>query len=632
MLVIDDITLRVAGRTLLEHTSARIPTGHRVGLVGPNGTGKTTLLRAMQGELAFETGSIELPRGARLAAVAQEAPGGDITALQAVLAADKERDALLAEAETATDPHRIAEIQTRLADIGAYAAPARAAAILAGLGIGADRIDNACTSFSGGWRMRIALAAVLFAEPEVLLLDEPTNHLDLEATLWLENYLKTYPHTVLIVSHDRGLLNRAVQSILHLDQQGLTLYQGNYDQFEEKRRQAQRMNQALAARQAGERARILEFVERFRYKASKARQAQSRLKMLAKMKPVAAVVDARAPVFPFPEPTPLPPPIINLEKADVGYTPGQPILKNLSLRIDEDDRIALLGANGNGKSTLAKLIAGRLTAENGTARRSKKLKIGFFAQHQIEDLNARKSPLDHLRDMRPYDSEADLRSVLNGFGIDQNRADTVAGKLSGGEKARLSLCLMAQPEPHLLILDEPTNHLDIDSRQALIQALAAYQGAVVLVSHDAHLVEAVADRLWLVDKGTVVPFEGDMDDYRRLALSAPGEETGKTPKSADDGKDAKTTRRDERRASAEARAQLAPFRKAVKEAEKEIEKLTALRDRIDERLQDPKIYDGPPEKVTELSRKKADTEKALEEAEMRWMAAEEELEELVAGM
>ncbi len=628
MLILDDITIRIAGRSLLQNASVRLPTGHRVGLVGPNGTGKTTLLRAVLGEIGLEGGSIEVPRGSRIGAVAQEAPGGSLPAIDAVLAADTERHALLAEAETATDGHRIAEIQTRLADIGAYAAPAKAATILAGLGILEDRQNLPCDSFSGGWRMRVALAAALFAEPEILLLDEPTNHLDLEAALWLEGFLASYPHTIVIVSHDRDLLNRAVTDILHLEDQKLTLYPGGYDSFEERRRMAQRHQMALANRQSAERERIQAFVDRFRYKASKARQAQSRLKMLAKMQPVAAMVENRAPRFPFAEPTKLSPPVVHMDGAAVGYAPGKPVLRRLGLRIDEDDRIGLLGANGNGKSTLSKLIAGRLQAESGEVRRSSKLKIGFFAQHQIEDLSPGRSALEHMRDVRPHDPDQKLRTRLDGFGLDAKRVETPAGELSGGEKSRLALCLMAQAEPHMLILDEPTNHLDIDSREALVQSLNDFPGAVILVSHDAHLVEAVADRLWLVEGGTVTPFDGDMTDYRRKALGDAAEER-KSRKGSEppDPTESKADRKEARKAAADARKRLVPYRKAVKAAEQEMERISAMLARIDVRLRDPAIYAGPQEEVTRLTRAKADGERALANAEAAWMLAEEALEE-----
>ncbi|WP_417517576.1 ABC-F family ATP-binding cassette domain-containing protein [Minwuia sp.] len=625
MLVLEDITIRIAGRLLLENASARIPTGKRVGLVGPNGTGKTTLLRAILGDQAMESGDVQIPRGSRIGSVAQEAPGGTLPAIEAVLAADRERAALLAEAETATDPNRIAEIQTRLVDMGAHSAPARAATILDGLGIHADRQTMPCNTFSGGWRMRIALAAALFAEPEVLLLDEPTNHLDLESTIWLEGFLQKYPHTMVIVSHDRDLLNRAVTDILHLDQFKLTLYPGGYDNFEERRRTAQRHLTELANKQAGERARIQSFVDRFRYKASKARQAQSRLKMLAKMQPIAAIVDARAPRFPFAEPTKLSPPIVTLDEVDVGYEPGKPVLRRMGLRIDEDDRIALLGANGNGKSTLVKLISGRLQPEKGQIRRSSKLKIGFFAQHQIDDLKRNENAMQHLREICPYDSESALRTKLDGFGLDHKRVETPAGELSGGEKSRLSLCLMAQAEPHMIILDEPTNHLDIDSREALVQSLNAYPGAVILVSHDSHLVESVADRLWLVKDGGVHPFDGDMDDYKRLALAdAADAARGPAP---ENGGQPKQNKRRERKQAAQARSELAHVRKAKREAEEQIERFTAQIAKIEARLQDPKVYRGAPDKIAELTKLKSLAQSAIEAAEARWLEASEKLEE-----
>lgn len=623
MLVLEDITIRIAGRLLLDAASARIPTGKRVGMVGPNGTGKTTLLRAILGEQQMESGDVNIPRNAKIGSVAQEAPGGSLPAIEAVLVADTERASLLAEAETATDPNRIAEIQTRLIDIDAHSAPARAATILDGLGIHSDRQSLGCNTFSGGWRMRIALAAALFAEPEVLLLDEPTNHLDLEATLWLESFLAKYPHTMVIVSHDRDLLNRAVTDILHLDQMKLTLYAGGYDTFEERRRAAQRQLADLANKQATERAHIQSFVDRFRYKASKARQAQSRLKMLAKMEPVAAIVDARAPRFPFAEPPKLSPPIVTLDEVDAGYD-GTPVLRHLDLRIDEDDRIALLGANGNGKSTLAKLISGRLQPMQGQVRRSSKLKIGFFHQHQIEDLKPRENAMQHLRELRPYDSESSLRTRLDNFGLDHKRVETPCGELSGGEKSRLSLCLMAQAEPHMIILDEPTNHLDIDSRQALVQALNAFPGAVILVSHDTHLVESVADQLWLVANKTVTPFEGDMNDYKRLALSE-AQEAARKP-GTEGSKKPKTDRRAERKQAAEARAKRAPLRKQMQDAEKLVEQMTGQLARLEARLQDPKVYEGPPEKMAELNRLKVAAQKAIQAAEANWIKAAAELE------
>ena len=533
MLKLENISYSVAGRNLIEDASVSIPTGHKVGLVGRNGTGKTTLFRVIRGELPLDTGSFSLPSRARIGGVAQEVPGNEVSLLNTVLAADVERATLLAD--TSTDPARIAEVQTRLADIDAWSAEARASTILRGLGFTADEMHEPCSAFSGGWRMRVALAAVLFSEPDLLLLDEPTNYLDLEGALWLESYLAKYPHTVLIVSHDRGLLNRAVGAILHLEDKKLTLYQGNYDTFAETRAAriavAASENRKIEARKAH----LQSFVDRFRAKASKAVQAQSRIKAIAKLKPITTPQEAALKRFTFPSPEELSPPIIRIEGGAVGYD-GKAILSNLDLRIDQDDRIALLGRNGEGKSTLSKLLSGRLELMKGQMVTSSKLRVGFFAQHQVDELFIDETPIDHIRRLRPTETPARLRARLGGFGIGAEQAETLVGKLSGGQKARLSLMLATIDAPHLLILDEPTNHLDIESREALVEALTAYTGAVILVSHDMHLLSLVADRLWLVKDGAVKPYEGDLESYRALLLGAPEKksdkktETQKAPK------------------------------------------------------------------------------------------------------
>ena len=518
MIKLHDISYSVEGRPLLENASATIPAGHKVGLVGRNGTGKTTLFRLIRGELSLETGSIELPRQARIGGVAQEVPGNDISLLDTVLAADTERAELLAEAERADDPNRIAEIQTRLADIDAWSAEGRASSILKGLGFSPEKQQMPCSAFSGGWRMRVALAAVLFAQPDLLLLDEPTNYLDLEGAIWLESYLAKYPHTVIIVSHDRGLLNRAVGSILHLEDRKLTFYQGAYDTFAKTRAARLASAEAEAKRQDARRAHLQSYVDRFRYKADKAKQAQSRLKMIAKLEPITRPQEAALRRFSFPEPEELSPPIVRVENGTVGYE-DTAILSRLDLRIDQDDRIALLGQNGEGKSTLSKLISGRLDPMAGRVVTSNKLRIGYFAQHQVDELFVDETPLDHIRRLRPEKTPAQLRAILGGFGIGAEQADTEVGRLSGGQKARLSLLLATIDAPHLLILDEPTNHLDIESREALVEALTAYSGAVVLVSHDMHLLSLVADRLWLVKGGRVTPYDDDLDTYRSQLLS-----------------------------------------------------------------------------------------------------------------
>ncbi|MEM6620409.1 MAG: ABC-F family ATP-binding cassette domain-containing protein, partial [Pseudomonadota bacterium] len=524
MLAFHDITLMVAGRTLIEGASATVAAGHKVGVVGRNGTGKSTLFRAITGDLTLETGRIEVPRGARIGGVAQEAPATQDSLLNTVLAADTERAALMAEAETAdasANPDRIAEVQTRLADIDAWSAPARAATILAGLGFDETAQARPCADFSGGWRMRVALAGVLFSAPDILLLDEPTNYLDLEGTLWLESYLARYPHTVLIVSHDRQLLNRSVGHILHLSEKRLTLYTGPYDSFDAQRRAQLAQAEAGIKKQEAARAHMQAFVDRFRYKASKAKQAQSRLKMIERMEPIAARLEGAVAGFAFPAPDTLSPPIIKLDGAATGYGDTQ-VLRSLSLRIDPDDRIALLGANGQGKSTLSKLIADRLPVMEGDVVKSSKLRIGYFAQHQVDELLVDETPLQHLARERPALPPARLRAILAAGGVTAEQADTSVAQLSGGQKARLSMLLATLDAPHVVILDEPTNHLDIESREALVTALMDYPGAVILVSHDPHLIGAVADRLWLVKDGTVRPFDDDLDAYATLLLTSRG--------------------------------------------------------------------------------------------------------------
>ena len=612
MLRITDISYSVEGRPLFEGASATIPTGHKVGLVGRNGAGKTTLFRLIRGELALEGGEIDLPPRARIGGVAQEVPSSEVSLIDTVLAADTERAALMAEAETATDPNRIAEIQTRLADIDAWSAEARAASILKGLGF--DDVDQRrpCSDFSGGWRMRVALAAVLFSQPDLLLLDEPTNYLDLEGALWLENYLTRYPHTVLIISHDRGLLNRAVGAILHLENRKLTLWPGNYDAFARARAEQRAVQAAQARKQEAQRAHLQSFVDRFKAKATKAKQAQSRVKMLEKMQPITAPEEAARVVFTFPEPEELSPPIIALEGVSVGYD-GQPVLTHLNLRIDQDDRIALLGKNGQGKSTLSKLLSGRLPLIDGRMTVASKLRIGYFAQHQVDELHVDETPLQHIRRERPDEAQAKLRARLAGFGLGADQAETQVGRLSGGQKARLSLLLATLDAPHLLILDEPTNHLDIESREALVEALTAYSGAVILVSHDMHLLSLVADRLWLVQNGRVAPFEEDLEAYRRLLLAAdkPARPaTAAAPKPRRPGRDA-----------------LLALRAEVRKCEERVEKLAEMRDRLDAKLADPSLYEGgKADEIAKWQKKHAEVVEAEERAEALWMDALEKLE------
>ncbi len=630
MLHVNDLTYRIEGRPILSGATCAIPSGHKVGLVGRNGAGKTTLFKLIIGDLAPDDGSITIQRGLKVGHVAQEAPGGTETLVEWVLSQDLERASLLAEAETASDPHRIAAIHERLGDIDAHSAPSRAAQILAGLGFDEEAQARACREFSGGWRMRVALAAILFLEPDILLLDEPTNYLDLEGTLWLETYLRAYPHTVVIISHDRDLLNRAVNHILHLDRGKLTLYAGGYDDFEEARREKQRLETKLARRQDEERARIEAFIIRFKAKASKATQAQSRIKALARMKPIAAQVDES--VVPIRLPAPqklLASPLLKIEDAAVGYEADAPILTRLNLNVDQDDRIALLGQNGNGKSTFAKLLAGRLEPMGGRVLGAQRVNVGYFAQHQLDDLNPSWSPYDQIAALMPDATEAQKRTRLGSWGFSHDKADTKAAKLSGGEKARLLLALTAFHAPHLLILDEPTNHLDVDSREALIQALNDFPGAVILISHDRHLIEACVDRLWLVKGGTVRSFDGDLDGYRAELLADRGQRArvqrdGAAPDTP------KVARVDQRREAAARRAETAPLRRVVQSAEKEIERLTAKREEIDAALADPRAYEDAG-KAQKLSIARADVTRQMAAAEEAWLAASAALEAAEAG-
>jgi ATP-binding cassette subfamily F protein 3 len=518
MLTIQDLTYRVGGRTLLDKASLSISAGHRVGLVGPNGVGKSTLFKLITGELIADSGDISLIKNTSIGWVKQDLPEDDTPLIDVVLAADTERASLMLEAETVHDPDRMGYIYTRLDEISAYDAPARAATILSGLGFNEEAQNRPISDFSGGWRMRVALAATLFRRPNLLMLDEPTNHLDFEAMVWLESYLMRFTETLIIISHDRDILNKTVTHILHMEDKKMNAYTGTYDEFERRRAEKMLNQQALREKQLKQKEHMQKFVDRFGATASKARQAQSRLKAIQKMDIVDAVMAERVTAFIFPEPPELRSPLITLENVDAGYEPGKPILRNLSLRIDMDDRIALLGANGNGKSTLVKLLSGRLKAMAGEIHKSGKLKVGYFAQFQTDELEVHLTPYQTMQEVMLGVAEPKVRAALGKFGFDKDKADTKVGELSGGEKARLLFCLMSYDAPHIMLLDEPTNHLDMDAREALTQALNNYTGAVILVSHDPHLVENVADRLWLVADGTCVPYEDDLEAYKKLVV------------------------------------------------------------------------------------------------------------------
>jgi len=612
MLSIENLSFAMAGRPLFRDASARIPAGHRVGLIGPNGAGKSTLLRLIDGELAPDSGRITCPERTRIGALAQEAPAGPASLIETVIAADSERATLMDEAGTATDPGRIGEVNTRLAEIDAWSAEGRAAAILKGLGFDEAAQARPLDAFSGGWRMRVALAGLLFSRPDILLLDEPTNHLDLEGTLWLEGYLARYPGTVLLVSHDRALLNAVPQAIMAVEERGLVLYRGNFDACLRARQERRARQAAETKKQERRRAEIQRFVDRFRAQANKARQAQSRLKMLERMQPVTPPAEAAARVFRFPAPEALAPPLMAIDGVSAGYE-GRAVLSRLNLRLDPDDRIALLGRNGEGKSTFARLLAGDLAPLSGRITRARGLRAGHFAQHQMDALRAQDTPLAHMLRARPGENETKLRARLAGFGIDADAAVTPAGSLSGGQRARLALTLCTLEAPHLLILDEPTNHLDIESREALIEALAGFAGAVVIVSHDMHLLAHVADRLWLVEGGRVSPFEGDLSDYRARLL-APSAASG-TPGAT---KPAKPRR---------PREPLSALRSEARRCEARLEKLSEMRARLDEKLADRTLY--APERAGELAiwqKKHAEVLAGLDRAEALWERALERLE------
>ncbi|MBV9571299.1 MAG: ABC-F family ATP-binding cassette domain-containing protein [Alphaproteobacteria bacterium] len=619
MLVIDNVTVRIAGREILKGASASLPAGRRVGLVGRNGAGKTTLLKLILDQLHADDGEVRIPGSWRIGSVAQEAPSSDASLIDTVLAADKERTHLLAAADTEDDPHKLGDIHHRLDAIDAYSAPARAASILAGLGFSAEDQLRPCREFSGGWRMRVALAGVLFAAPDLLLLDEPTNYLDLEGVLWLEDYLRRYRGTVLIVSHDRDLLNTLAEFILHLEYQKLTLYTGNYDTFAETRAMRRANDAAFAKKQEAARQHMQAFVDRFKAKATKARQAQSRMKMLERLQKVEVPPDEYIAPIQLPKPLNASPPLVTFSKASVGYEAGKPILSDITLRIDPDDRIALLGKNGNGKSTFAKLLAEKLQLMGGETVRARKLHPGYFAQHQLEELDPHITSVQTLARLRPKLTEQQLRTKLGSIGLTADKALTKVGQLSGGERARLMLALAVLDSPNLLILDEPTNHLDIDAREELLTALNDFEGAVILVSHDRRLIEGTVDRLWLVANGRVEPFDGDLEDYKRFLLAGGDLREREEPAP-------KQSKEDARREAAERRQKLKPLKDKIDIEERHIAALTAELAKFDAALADPLLFLHDPAKGSAVSKKRAEAKRKLDAAESRWVAANEQYE------
>ena len=627
MLNLSDITVRLGGRTILDGATANLPPRGRIGLIGRNGAGKSTLIRVIAGMLEADTGSVDMPRGARLGYIAQDAPGGISTPFETVLAADTERAALMIESETSHDPHRLADVHERLIAIEAHSAPSRASRILVGLGFDEEAQHLPLESFSGGWRMRVALAALLFSQPDVLLLDEPSNHLDLEAVLWLEDFLQSYPATILLVSHERDFLNNVVDHILHLSSGKLTLYPGGYDAFERQRAERQAQIASARAKQQSQREHLQEYIAKNSARASTAKQAQSRAKALARMQPIAELVDDPSLSFDFPNPDELRPPLITLDLASVGYT-DMPILSRLNLRLDPDDRIALLGRNGNGKTTLARLLAAQLKPMDGAMHASSKMRVGYFTQYQVEELDRSETPLQHMSVLMKGATPGAVRSQLGRFGFSGQKATTEVGKLSGGERARLALALITRDAPHMLILDEPTNHLDVDAREALIQALNDYTGAVVMVSHDRHMLEMTADRLVLVDSGTAREFDGSIEDYIAFVLAK--EPAGARREGANG--EPKLNKKDQRKANAEAREKGQALRKHARKVESDLERLTALRSAIDLAMFDPSSADAALAtlNMTDLMKRRAETARQIEVAEAAWLEVSEVLESVAA--
>jgi len=622
MLNFSNLTVRLGGRTILDRASAALPPRARVGLIGRNGAGKSTLMKVMIGSLEADDGDLDKPRGLRIGYIAQEAPSGTTTPIETVLAADKERAALLLESETCEDHDRLGDVYERLLAIDAYTAPARASTILVGLGFDEEMQNRPLDSYSGGWKMRVALAALLFSQPDLLLLDEPSNHLDLEATLWLENFLKNYPAMMVVISHERDLLNNVVDHILHLEGGKTTLYTGGYDSFERQRAERAAQLAAAKAAQDAQRAKLQDYIARNSARASTAKQAQSRAKALAKMQPILAMVEDPSLSMDFPSPADaLKPPLVTLDMASVGYVADTPILRRLNLRFDPDDRIALLGRNGNGKTTLARLIAAQLKPMEGEINAAGKMRVGYFTQYQVEELDVDDTPLEHMTRLLSGKTPAAVRAQLGRFGFQGDKATTKVGKLSGGERARLALALITRDAPHMLILDEPTNHLDVDAREALAQALNAYEGAVVIVSHDRHMIELAADRLVLVDGGTAKEFGGTLDDYTDLILGR------NQPKGGDGAGESKGAKKD-KKAAAQAREQISALRKSVKTLEERIATLTARRSQLDAAMFDPSAATPADAKrtMTELMKLRADVQDELDTVEAEWLEANEALE------
>ncbi len=611
MIDIQNLSFHFGLRTLFEDTSVMIQDGQKVGLVGPNGCGKSTLFKLIEGKFSPDGGKIVISHSTQIASVAQEIADPSVPLLPYVLAADKELTRLEKELENPDiSGERMAEVFDKLEFLGAHSAYARASAILSGLGFLNADFNRPLKEFSGGWQVRANLAATLYAPSNCLLLDEPTNHLDLETALWLENYLTRLDKTIFIISHDRHILNRLCDKIIHVEEGQLKLYNGNYDTYERTRAAAIEGAKLAAAKHERVVAHLQSFVDRFRYKATKAKQAQSRIKMIEKLGAAPQIPKDPEAHFEFPSPERLQNALVTIEGGVAGYD-DKPVLENLNLRIEPDDRIALLGANGNGKSTLAKILSHRLLLMSGKMTLAKKMKIAYFSQHQTEELDVEKTPYEQLSAAMPLATETQVRAQLGAFGLNKAKSDTLIGQLSGGEKSRLLLALITKDAPHLLILDEPTNHLDLQSRQALLEALNEYTGAVVLITHDLHVIELTCDTLWIVRRGTCQNFMGDLDDYRAQLL--------KNNDRNDLASDKMTSKELARKEAAQRRARVAPLKKEIRALDEKLAKLTARKQMLEEQL--VKVYSA--DSSIELALLNAQ----IKDVEEEWLRLNEECEE-----
>ncbi|MGX5864406.1 ABC transporter ATP-binding protein [Enterobacter cloacae] len=631
MIVFSSLQIRRGVRVLLDNATATINPGQKVGLVGKNGCGKSTLLALLKNEISADGGNFTYPGNWQLAWVNQETPALSEPALDYVIDGDREYRKLEAELNAANernDGHAIATVHGKLDAIDAWTIRSRASSLLHGLGFSNEQLERPVSDFSGGWRMRLNLAQALICRSDLLLLDEPTNHLDLDAVIWLEKWLKSYQGTLILISHDRDFLDPVVDKIIHIEQQNMFEYTGNYISFERQRATRLAQQQAMYESQQQRVAHLQSFVDRFKAKASKAKQAQSRIKMLERMEMIAPAHVDNPFHFSFREPESLPNPLLKMEKVSAGYG-DRIILDTIKLNLVPGSRIGLLGRNGAGKSTLIKLLAGELNPVSGEIGLAKGIKLGYFAQHQLEFLRADESPIQHLARLAPQEMEQKLRDYLGGFGFQGDKVTENTERFSGGEKARLVLALIVWQRPNLLLLDEPTNHLDLDMRQALTEALIEFEGALVVVSHDRHLIRSTTDDLYLVHDGKVEPFDGDLEDYQQWLTDVQKQEN-QPEESAKENANSAQARKDQKRREAELRTQTQPLRKEIARLEKEMEKLNATLAAVEEKLGDSELYDQSRKaELTDCLQTQAKTKSSLEECEMAWLDAQEQLEAML---